>query len=191
MRIEQLRYFIEVAKTSSINIAANNLYLTQPSISEALKKLEAELDIALLERSHTGVSLTEAGKLILPMAEDIIHQSEALQEQVQRLKAAQMTQPMVNDLKVGVVSALAKMLIPQLTRQLSQRYPEITLQIMTQSVARIKRDLLDKRLDMGVVVIFPSEIEQRRTEGLQFIELSKERAYALVAFNHSLAGKKW
>lgn len=127
MRIEQLRYFIEVAKTSSINIAANNLYLTQPSISEALKKLEAELDIALLERSHTGVSLTEAGKLILPMAEDIIHQSEALQEQVQRLKAAQMTQPMVNDLKVGVVSALAKMLIPQLTRQLSQRYPEITL----------------------------------------------------------------
>lgn len=64
MRIEQLAYFLEIAKTNSINKAAENLFVTQPGLSDSVKKMESELGLQLLNRSKTGVSLTENGKIV-------------------------------------------------------------------------------------------------------------------------------
>ena len=62
MRIEQLLYLSEIAKTHSISIAANNLFVSQPAISTAIKKLEEELDVTLFSRSKNGVFLTPIGE---------------------------------------------------------------------------------------------------------------------------------
>ena len=59
MRIETLQYFIEVAKSKSINAAAEKLYISQPALGIAIKNLEKELGFPLFERSHNGVKLTQ------------------------------------------------------------------------------------------------------------------------------------
>ena len=76
MRIEQLTYFLEVAKTHSINKAAENLFVTQPGLSDSIKKMESELGLKLLNRSKTGVSLTESGKIVVQHAYTILEAYE-------------------------------------------------------------------------------------------------------------------
>ena len=62
MQLSQMRYFLEIARTGNISAAARNLYLSQPSLSQAIKSLEEELGIQLLVRHSKSVSLTDAGE---------------------------------------------------------------------------------------------------------------------------------
>ena len=81
MRIEQLRSFLEVASSKSISIAAENLYITQPSLSRSLKLLEEELGLDLFIRSSDGVRLTTEGKKLLPIVQNILQQLDNLKQQ--------------------------------------------------------------------------------------------------------------
>lgn len=72
MRLEQLKYLVEVANCKSINKAAQNLYLTQPALSMAINALEEELQCALFKRTKRGVTLTDNGQRVLREAEEIL-----------------------------------------------------------------------------------------------------------------------
>ena len=67
MQTQQLRYFLEVAKTKNITIAARNLYISQPSLSQQIINLEKELEIPLLIRHSKSVALTDAGEQFLSL----------------------------------------------------------------------------------------------------------------------------
>lgn len=84
MRIQQLKYLEEIVKTGSINEAAKKLYLTQPSLSNAIKELENELDLKLLLRSKLGVSLTNEGREFMIYARQILDQVYLLEERYQK-----------------------------------------------------------------------------------------------------------
>lgn len=190
MRIEQLRYFIEIAKTRSINVAAANLYMAQPTVSEAVKKLEMELDAELLERSHTGVTLTEAGQLILPIAQSIVSETETMLDVLKQLKVSACAKELTGELKVGTVASVSRTIIPPLTIQFNKRYPKIGLSVMTQSITCIHEEVKERRLDMGIIIAFPNEVEACLHDELVFVELSRESVYALVSSNSPLAEKK-
>lgn len=87
MRMEQLKYFSEVAKCHSIAIAAEKLFVTQPTISIAIKNMEKELDCILLERSKNGVSLTAMGREVLEKCETILQQEKEIHTLVLQDKA--------------------------------------------------------------------------------------------------------
>ena len=72
MRIEQLEYFLEIARTGSINRAAENLFLTQPGLSSAVKSLEKELGTTLLIRTSSGIDLTKDGQVIAENASAVL-----------------------------------------------------------------------------------------------------------------------
>ena len=78
MRVEQFKYFLEVAKTGSMRTAADNLYITQPALVAAITSLEKELGYPLFERSHKGVVLTGYGEKTLEVAVDVLKQLERL-----------------------------------------------------------------------------------------------------------------
>lgn len=84
MRIEQLEYLEAIVKTGSINEAAKNLYLTQPSLSNAIKELEKEVGVQILLRSKLGVSLTEDGREFLIYARQILDNVHLLEERYQK-----------------------------------------------------------------------------------------------------------
>jgi DNA-binding transcriptional LysR family regulator len=86
MRIEQLEYLLKISQMNTMTHAANALHISQPSLSEAIKRLENELDITLLERHHQGVSLTEAGECVVHTAERIFEELYIMQHQLDAIK---------------------------------------------------------------------------------------------------------
>lgn len=88
MRLEQLEYLCEIGKCNNMTKAAETLHVSQPSLSEAIKRLEDELGLQLLERYYNGVHLTDAGKDVVRTAEIIFHQLEQLQCRLQMRKVA-------------------------------------------------------------------------------------------------------
>lgn len=90
MRLEQLTYMIEIAKTHSFSLAAENLFIGQSTLSEAIKKLETELAVPLFTRTKNGVYLTDVGQEIL----DIALQMSRLADQVKTV--AQQANPIVS-----------------------------------------------------------------------------------------------
>ena len=77
--LQQLKYFIEVARVGSINQAAEILFITQPSLSKAVKDIEAEVDLSLFQRSSKGISLTADGAEFLGYARQVVEQSDLLE----------------------------------------------------------------------------------------------------------------
>lgn len=88
MRIEQLESFIELSSSKSISIAAENLYISQPTLSRSIKLLEEELDVTLFVRSFEGVSLSDDGKVLLPIVQGILQQLNVLRQQAMLLHNA-------------------------------------------------------------------------------------------------------
>jgi len=79
MTLQQLRYFIETVKHGSINKAAENLFISQPSLSIALKELEAEIGLDLLIRTPRGITLTVDGAEFLGYARQVVEQHDLLE----------------------------------------------------------------------------------------------------------------
>ncbi len=94
MRLEQLYYMIEIAKTHSFSIAAENLFIGQSTLSETIKKFEDELDVSLFSRSKNGVYLTPVGEEILEIALQVTR----LTAQIKTV-AQQSVQPDCSDIK--------------------------------------------------------------------------------------------
>lgn len=80
MTLQQLKYAIEIAKWGSINIAAKKLFITQPSLSNAIRELENEMNILIFERTNRGINLTVDGAEFLGYARQIIEQTELLEK---------------------------------------------------------------------------------------------------------------
>ncbi|HEX6021100.1 MAG TPA: LysR family transcriptional regulator, partial [Solirubrobacter sp.] len=86
MTLQQLTYVLAAAKEGSFSAAADSLLLSQPSLSEQIRRLEAELGVALFVRAGRGVELTEAGRLFLPHAERTLAEAEAAIDSVQQIR---------------------------------------------------------------------------------------------------------
>jgi len=79
MTIQQLKYVVEISRSGSINEAAKKLFVSQPSLSEAIKELEKEMNITIFERTNKGIRLSTDGAEFLGYAKQIIEQSELLE----------------------------------------------------------------------------------------------------------------
>ena len=80
MNINQIRYVLKVAASSSMREAATDLYISQPALSASIRELEEELGILIFERSNKGVSVTEEGREFLVYAKKVVSQYEVLEE---------------------------------------------------------------------------------------------------------------
>lgn len=105
MRIEQLQSFVEISRSKSISIAAENLYITQPALSHSMKLLEEEFDLPLFHRSSYGVSLTEEGQAILPAAEKLLQDMRRIEKQVGEIRMAKKGYP-AEELRICTVPSV-------------------------------------------------------------------------------------
>ena len=83
MNIDQLKYLADLAITNSMNVTAKRMFITQQAVSDSIKRLEQELNCTLLNRSKTGISFTEDGKVILEHAQKILKQHEHIEQYLQ------------------------------------------------------------------------------------------------------------
>ncbi|CAN5687500.1 LysR family transcriptional regulator [soil metagenome] len=144
MELRQLRYFVAVAEELHFTRAAERLGITQPPLSQQIQKLEAELGVSLFSRNNRGVTLTEAGRVLLDGARRTLVESDRALHQVERVARGE-----VGSLMIGTVSSAWHGLLPRVLRAYRTHYPDVEILATSMSTTEQVERLLTGSLDAG------------------------------------------
>ncbi|MFN2151803.1 MAG: LysR substrate-binding domain-containing protein, partial [Anaerolineales bacterium] len=158
--IIKLETFIYAAQSLSFSEAAKQLNLSQPTVSYQIKTLEKELGVSLFLRSGSNLQLTEAGRLLLPRARQIFHQSNEMEELLASLQDG-----VVGELRIACSTTAGKYILPQLAARFCQRYPGIRVSILRCVSGDVTERLLANEAHLGVV---SHEIQEENIEHQEF-----------------------
>ena len=188
MRLEQLTYMIEIAKTHSFSLAAENLFIGQSTLSEAIKKLETELAVPLFTRTKNGVYLTDVGQEIL----DIALQMSRLADQVKTV--AQQATPIVSsdmsgELDISVSIGIIHEYLDRMLPIFQKRYPHITLNVIERSFYNLLGLIQNGLCDLGITVTDHTDYWLSAAADLKYKCIGVDDFYALVAADSPLAQK--
>jgi len=148
MTLTELRYIVTLAQERHFGRAAEKCFVSQPTLSVAVKKLEGELDIAIFERSKSAVSPTPLGEKIIQQAARVLAESRALKELADAGKD-QLSSP----LKVGAIFTIGPYLFPHLVPQIYQQAPQMSLFIEESYTAVLRRQLRESELDAIIIAL--------------------------------------
>jgi len=146
MELRHLRYFVAVAEELNFTRAAQRLNTAQPSLSQQIKHLEAEIGVALLDRSKRHVALTEGGKVFLTDAREILARVERAGQRAARAQQGKST-----ELIIGVVPAAEIKILPKLIPLVERALPQVRLVFHNLPSAEQKRLLTTGSLDFGLL----------------------------------------
>ncbi len=175
MNLRDLRYLVAVADHRHFGQAARACYVSQPTLSTQLKKLEAYLDVQLVERNRRHVILTPLGEMLAERARSILAAADDMVE----LARAQ-AEPMAGELRLGVIPTAGPYLLPYVIPELRQRYPELRLRLREDVTARLMEQLRAGTLD-GALLAAPVS-----GEDLVADVLCEEPFYLAVPAGHAL-----
>jgi len=146
MTLTELRYIVALAREKHFGRAAEKCFVSQPTLSQAVRKLEDELGVTLFERSAAEVAVTEIGQKVVEQSQRVLEQANAVKEIAKRGK-----DPLAGPLKVGVIFTIGPYLLPRLIPILHKRAPQMPLVIEENYTAALSGRL--KRGDIDVAII--------------------------------------
>ena len=146
MTLNELRYIVAVARERHFGRAAEACFISQPTLSVAVKKLEEELGLSLFERRRGEVSVTPVGERIVAQAQRVLEEASGIR-QIARQGQNQLDGP----LRIGAIYTIGPYLLPHLIPQLSERAPKMPLIIEENYTANLADQL--KRGEMDVILI--------------------------------------
>jgi DNA-binding transcriptional LysR family regulator len=183
MRTAQLRYFLTILELGSFRLAAQQLHVSQPALSESMKNLERELGAQLMERDRSGVRLTAAGEEVLPYLRIIVEAEEALKVDVDGLKALHR-----GKVRIGATCVAAMSLLPPVISSFNSRYPSVRIQVTEADSASIMQTLKSGIIDIGLTME-SARSAPAHDEAFSYQPLLTTRLMACVPKDHSLAGR--
>lgn len=164
MDLKQLEYFVRVAELGSFTKASLSLDVAQPAISRQIRMLEVELHQNLLVRNGRGVTLTEAGALLLEHGRGILHQMARTREEVSGIRKG-----LAGRVALGLPPAIARRHAVDITRQFRQQLPQARLSITVGLTVALQEALASGQLDVAVL------FNARPNDELDIIPLREER----------------
>lgn len=147
MNLQQLEYIVAVDTYRHFVLASEKCFITQPTLSMQIQKLEAELGVKIFDRTKQPVIPTEIGASIISQARVILREAHSLKEII-----ADQKNSMTGELRIGVIPTLAPYLLPPLFQHIRQKYPQLNLVIKETITEEIIHELKNNRLDCGIVV---------------------------------------
>lgn len=144
MTIRHLKVFIAVAETGTMSAAAEKLYLSQPSVSQAIRELESHYQVLLFERLSKKLFITEAGKRLYSYAKPVAAQFDLIEENMTQ-------EARLQRLRVGATVTVGSSLLPYFIRDLKEACPDTVLYSYVNNTRIIEKKLLDMELDVAVV----------------------------------------
>ncbi|MFE7773777.1 LysR family transcriptional regulator [Streptomyces sp. NPDC057445] len=148
MQFQQLQYFVAVAETRHFTRAAEQVHVSQPSLSQQIRALEKELGAELFSRARGNIALTDAGEALLPLARRILADTDTARHEVQEL--AQLRRGRV---RLGATPSVCTGLLPEVLRAFHDRHPGIELLIEESGSHDLVRELARGALDLALVVL--------------------------------------
>jgi LysR family hydrogen peroxide-inducible transcriptional activator len=179
MTLTELRYIVAVAREKHFGRAAEACFVSQPTLSVAIKKLEEELDVKLFERGGAEVTVT-------PLGEDIVRQAQAVIEQAQAIKeiAKRGKDPLSGPLRLGIIYTIGPYLLPELVKHAIELTPQMPLMLQENFTVKLLEMLRTGELDCAILA------EPFPETGLAIAPLYDEPFMIALPKNHPLARRK-
>jgi LysR family hydrogen peroxide-inducible transcriptional activator len=179
MTLTELRYIVAVARERHFGRAAEACFVSQPTLSVAIKKLEDELDVKLFERGGSEVSVTPLGDEIVRQAQAVIEQAAAIKEIAKRGK-----DPLSGPLRLGIIYTIGPYLLPDLVRHAIEMTPQMPLMLQENFTVKLLEMLRTGELDCAILA------EPFPEQGLALAPLYDEPFVVAVPTSHALSKRK-
>jgi LysR family hydrogen peroxide-inducible transcriptional activator len=175
MNLQDLRYLVAVAEYRHFGRAAQACNVSQPTLSNQIRKVEDELGVRLLERTNKRVHLTPVGAQILLHAERVLAETKAMEAVAQAAR-----DPLVGPLRLGVIPTLAPYLMPLILAPLKAKYPRLTIELWEDQTRPLIDALRNHRLDAALLAT-PAESPE-----ITELEVFAEPLLAAIPEGHAL-----
>lgn len=145
MTITQLKYILAVAKYKNFTTASEHCFVTQPTLSMQIQKLEDELDTKIFNRNKKPIQLTEIGEKIIAQAKIIVNESNRITDIVEQQKGY-----IGGDFKLGIIPTVMPTLLPLFLKTFIKKYPKVNLKIEELTTKEIIKKLADGTIDVAI-----------------------------------------
>lgn len=180
MTLTQLEYILALDTHRHFGLAAEQCFVTQPTLSMQIQKLEDELGVKIFDRTKQPVIPTEIGELIIAQARIAHREARMIQQIINDQKNT-----LAGELRVGIIPTLAPYVIPLLYKNLREKYPQLNLVVKETITEGVLHELKQNRLDCGIVVT-PLEDSSIKEDVLFYEEL-----YVYLSKKNALMDKKF
>jgi len=143
--LSQLEYILALNAYGQFSTAAEKCFITQPTLSMQIKKMENDLDITIFDRSKQPIVATEIGQKIIHQAKLVLKEAEQINEIIDANKNR-----MKGNLRLGVIPTIAPYLLPQFIGQFAEKYPEVQLKIRELETKELVKALEKDVIDIGI-----------------------------------------
>jgi len=178
MTLTELRYIVAVAREQHFGRAAQSCFVSQPTLSAAVKKLEQELGVDIFERSRQEITLTQVGELVVQQAQRVLEEAEKV-KQISQLGKDQLR----GSLRIGAIYTIGPYLFPYIIPELRKHAPHMPLVIEENFTARLREKLKSGQLD-AVIIALPFD-----EHGVVTLPLYDEPFVAVLPSSHPLTQK--
>ncbi|MFK5879763.1 MAG: LysR substrate-binding domain-containing protein [Flavobacteriaceae bacterium] len=179
MTITQLKYVIAVAEHQNFTVASEHCFVTQPTLSMQIQKLEDELDIQIFNRRKKPIQLTAVGEKIVEQAKTIVNESNRIHDIVDQQKGY-----IGGEFKLGIIPTVMPTLLPMFLKTFVKKYPKVNLVIEELTTEDIVKKLSDGHIDAALAAT-PLENEAIKERVLYY-----EPFVAFIPENHRLHSQK-
>jgi len=176
MTLTELRYIVAVARERHFGHAAEACFVSQPTLSVAIKKLEEELDVKIFERGSNEVTTTPLGEAIVRQAQQVIEQAQGIREIAKRGK-----DPLAGALRLGIIYTIGPYLLPSLVKHAIEHTPQMPLMLQENFTVKLLDMLRTGELDCAIMA------EPFPDAGLAIAPLYDEPFMVAVPKAHALA----
>ena len=180
MRLEQLEYLADIAKTNSITITAQRFFVTQQAVSNNIRQLEDEVGATLLERNPHGVTLTQQGKLLTAFANRMLQDFQETKAQF-RNDGGDRERSFIH---MGSASLLNSLLMPKIARMLDRGKVEFIVNVREDTPESLLYKILNGEYDVGIMTLNASSIETLKSrenmKEIYFHVLSQDQLVACI-----------
>ena len=178
MELKELRYFIDIVRYGGFSRAAENIYVSQPTLSKSIKKLEMKLNVELFERSTRKLILTDTGSIVHEQAQKILGKANELTILLDDLALVPK-----GKIHFGVPPLIGSLFFPDIARSFASLNPEVKLELVEHGAKKIEALIDEGIVEIGIVVR-PTE-----TEKFNIFPFKKEKFEVFLHTNHPLANK--
>lgn len=146
MTITQIEYIVAVERNGSFVTAAEKCFVTQPTLSMQIQKLEEELGVKIFDRNHHPIIPTDMGKLIIEQAKKVIYERDKIDELISSTK-----KELIGQLHVGVIPTVAPSIVPRTLKSFVKKYPSVEITITEMNTDQIIHHLKEGEIDFGIL----------------------------------------
>ncbi|MEO8235316.1 MAG: LysR substrate-binding domain-containing protein [Flavobacterium sp.] len=179
MTITQLQYVLAVAEHKNFTLAAEKCFVTQPTLSMQIQKVEEELSILIFDRSKKPIQLTDVGQKIVAQAKNIVNEADRMQDIVDIQKGF-----IGGEFRIGIIPTIMPTLLPMFLNNFIKKYPKVKLIIEELNTSEIIKKLNNGQLDAAIAATPLND------EKIKEIVLYYEPFMVYVPEYHSLSSKK-